>query len=968
MTQSPLPDLIHELQQHIGGEVRFDDTTRHLYSTDASNYQIMPLGVVIPRDADDVIAAHQIAAQYAAPILPRGGGSSLAGQTVGAAVVLDFSKHLRRVVGINAEARTVRVQAGMVLADLNKQLAPLGLMVGPDPASASRATIGGMIGNNSTGAHSILYGMTSDHVRALEVVMSDGARVNLSKDADLVERADRVGEAYRAVQRLLTEHRDEIAARYPKTWRTCAGYALNRLDPARPDLANLLVGSEGTLATTLEAELNLVPRPTLTRLVILHFDSLRASLEATPIILETEPSSVELVDKLLLDRTRATPEFARRLTFIEGNPAAVLVVEYYGESDDELHKKAERLKAHMNARHIPTWIVDAASASMQADVWAVRKAGLNLLMGIKGDHKPNHFIEDAAVTVDKLPDYVERVADIVHNAGTTFAIYAHASAGCLHIKPLINMKSVEGLRQYRQIGEAVADLVVTFGGTTSGEHGEGLARGCFSEKVFGATLVGAFRELKAAFDPDNRMNPGKMVDVAQMDDPRILRYNPDYTVQLAPAAPHFAYTADGSFAQAVEQCNGSGECRKTGSGVMCPSYMATLDEKDTTRGRANMLRLAMSGQLGAAGLSHEGVHDALDLCLSCKACKSECPSSVDLAKLKAEATDAYHQTHGTPLRSRLFANIAALNTLGAVWPALSNAVLTAPPSRAIFERIGVAPQRGLPLFAPQSFRKWFDKHPSPETAPNGEVILFDDTFLNFNDPIIGRAAVGVLHAAGYRVRLVDKRCCGRPAISKGLLDTATSMARHNIAILAPYARRGVPIIGIEPSCVSALIDDYRDLLPGDDAEMVAANTYTIDQFLIRQADAGKLELPFDGRPRRILFHGHCHHKALIGSETIRRMLNLIPNATVSEIPSGCCGVAGSFGYEAEHYDVSLKIGEDRLLPAVRAAGMDTIIAANGTSCREQITHGTTRAPLHPIQVVFDALQPRRPSQESRSSG
>jgi FAD/FMN-containing dehydrogenase/Fe-S oxidoreductase len=957
MVANASPDLINDLQKVVKGEVRFDQTTRHLYSTDASNYQIMPLGVVIPRDYDDVIAAHEIAAKVQAPLLPRGGGSSLAGQTVGTAVVLDFSKYLRRVVSINAEARTVRVQAGMALADLNKQLAPLGLMVGPDPASASRATIGGMVGNNSTGAHSILYGMMSDHVRALNVILSDGTRVELSKDADLVERTDRIGHAYRTVQRLLTEHAEQIKARYPKTWRTCAGYALNRLDPLHPDLANLLVGSEGTLATTLEAELNLVPRPKLTRLVILHFTSIRASLEATPIILETEPSSVELIDKLMLDRTRATPEFAKRLTFIDGDPAAVLVVEYYGDSEGELDLKAARLKAHLNAHHIPTGVVDAASASMQNDVWVVRKAGLNLLMGIKGDHKPNHFIEDAAVTVDKLPDYVDRVAEIVHSAGTTFAIYAHASAGCLHIKPLINLKSAEGLRQYRRIGEAVADLVVSFGGTTSGEHGEGLARGCFSEKVFGATLVGAFRELKAVFDPDNRMNPGKMVDVAQMDDPRILRYTPDYQVHYAPKA-RYAYLADGSFGQAVEQCNGSGECRKTGSGTMCPSFIATRDEKDTTRGRANMLRMAMSGQLGSAGLNAEGVHDALDLCLSCKACKAECPSSVDLAKLKAEATAAYHDAHGTPLRSRLFANIAALNTFGAVVPQLTNAMLTSAPGRALFERIGIAPKRGLPLLAPQSFRRWYEKRTPPTletSAPNGAVILFDDTFLNFNEPGIGRAAVHVLEAAGFRVRLVDKRCCGRPAISKGLLDKAKSLARHNLAILAPYARRGIPIVGLEPSCVSALIDDYRDLLPGVDAEIVAQMTLTIDAFLVKLADEGRLHLNFDGKPRQILFHGHCHQKALMGTDTLKRVLSLIPNTQVSEIQSGCCGVAGSFGYEAEHYEVSLKIGEDRLLPAVREASTETLIAASGTSCREQITHGTNRTPLHPIQILFDAL-------------
>lgn len=966
-----LPDLANELSKVVEGDVRFDETTRYLYSTDASNYQIMPLGVVIPRTIEDVIAVHDVAARYKVPVLPRGGGSSLAGQTVGCAVVMDFSRYLRRFTSVNAEARTVRVQAGMVLADLNKQLSPLGLMYGPDPASASRATIGGIVGNNSTGAHSILYGMTSDHVRALDVVLSDGSRVQLDGANGYGQRSDRIGHAYREVERLLILHRDEIKRRYPKTWRTCAGYALNRLNPQAIDLVQLLVGSEGTLATTLEAELVLVPKPKLTTMAILHFQSLRASLEATPIILEVEPSSVELLDKLLLDRTRATPEFAKRLTFVEGDPAALLVVEFYGDTEQELSQKLERLKAHMTLHRIPTTIVDASTPAAQNDVWIVRKAGLNLLMGIKGDYKPSHFIEDAAVTVDCAADYVDRVAQIVTDAGTTFAIYAHASAGCLHIKPLVNLKTAEGLRQYRQIGEAVADLVVTFGGTTSGEHGEGLARGCFSEKLFGPTLVQAFRELKAAFDPDNLMNPGKMVDVAQMDDSNILRYGVNYATPLAPANARFQYTADGSFEQAVEQCNGSGECRKTGSGTMCPSFMATRDEKDSTRARANILRLAMMGKLGPDGIASEQVHDVLDLCLSCKACKSECPSSVDMAKLKSDFLATYHDAHGTPIRSRLFAHIAALNNLGSLMPALTNAILTSAPTRLVFNRLGIAPKRNLPLLAKQPFRRWFNEHQrinfpslnSERTPRQGgevnatkEVVLFDDTFLDYNTPSIGQAAVKVLEAAGYRVRLVDKRCCGRPAISKGLMDTAKSMAKHNLAVLAPMARRGIPIVGCEPSCVSALTDDYCDLFPGADAEVVAAATQTIDAFLVGLAEAGELSLNFDDKPRTILFHGHCHQKALSGTATIKQMLSLIPNAKVSEIQSGCCGVAGSFGYEAEHYDISIKIGEDRLLPAIREAAPETIIAASGTSCREQIEHGTDRIPLHPVEVLAAALR------------
>src|SRR5579859_6779222 len=607
---SDLSDLAAELRKNLSGDVRFDDTTRALYSTDASNYQITPLGVVIPRDEDDVIAAHQIASKHHVPILSRGGGSSLSGQTVGVALVIDFSRYIRRVISINAEAKTVRVQPGVTLAELNKQLTPLGLMFGPDPASASRATMGGIIGNNATGAHSILYGMSSDHVRVMEVILADGTRATLSKDTDYANRADQIGIAYREVQRILTDCKEEIAQRYPKTWRTCAGYALNRLKPEAIDLAQLLVGSEGTLATTLEVELGLVPRPKMTRLAILHFETLRASLDATPPILEVEPSAVELMDHLMLQRTRETPQFARRLTFVEGDPEAILFVEFYGDSEDELAAKVDRLKAHLKRHGIVVPIVDAITPAQQANIWIVRRAGLNLTMGIKGDYKPTHFVEDAAVPVDRVAEYVDQVAQIIHDAGTTFAIYAHASAGCLHVKPLVNLKSVEGLRQYRQIGEAVADLVISFGGTTSGEHGEGLARGCFSEKLFGPKLVQAFREIKAAFDPLGIMNPGKMIDTPQMDDPAIMRYGgPRYQLPNAPKSTHFAFTADGSFAQAVEMCNGSGECRKIGSEAMCPSFMATRDEKDSTRGRANALRLAMNGALGLQGMGDRRVYN-----------------------------------------------------------------------------------------------------------------------------------------------------------------------------------------------------------------------------------------------------------------------------------------------------------------------------------------------------------------------
>ncbi|MBI5957360.1 MAG: FAD-binding oxidoreductase, partial [Chloroflexi bacterium] len=623
--------LSAELSNVLEGEVRFDLTTRLLYSTDASNYQIEPVGVVFPRHADDVIAAHTIAFRYGVPLLPRGAGSSLAGQTVGCALVMDLSRHMGRVTAINAEAKTVHVQPGMVLGHLNAQLAPLNLMIGPDPASADRATVGGCMGNNATGMHSILYGMFGDHVRAVDVVLADGTRLKLGEGAPASPLRDQL-EA--RIRQIVIDNADEIKLRYPKTWRTVAGYPLNRLDPAALNLATLLVGSEGTLGTVVELEMALVARPRRTRLAILHYTRARAALEAVPTILEVEPSAVELIDKVMLDLTRAHPEYSRYLSFVEGDPEVLLVVEFFGESDVDLSAKVDRLKSHLAQHGYNETIKIAATDSQIGDVMKVRKAGLGLLLSTRGSDKFTHFIEDAAVPVEHLPDYIDGVQRIARENGARTAMYAHASAGCLHIKPLLNLKSAEGMRQYRAIGEAVADLVISFGGTTSGEHGEGLSRGEFSKKLFGPQVTEAFRQVKAAFDPRGLMNPGKVVDVGPLDDPATLRFGPQYAVPYTLQQPRLDWSLDGSYAEAVEMCNGAGVCRKEGSGVMCPSYMATRDETHSTRGRANILRLAMSGKVSPQGLADKQVYDVLDLCLSCKACKAECPSLVDMARLK----------------------------------------------------------------------------------------------------------------------------------------------------------------------------------------------------------------------------------------------------------------------------------------------------------------------------------------------
>jgi FAD/FMN-containing dehydrogenase/Fe-S oxidoreductase len=957
--------LALELARALDGEARFDRMSRLLYSTDASNYQIEPVGVVFPRHADDVAATHEIAAQHGVPLLPRGGGSSLAGQTVGYALVMDLSRYMRQVEAVDGEGRTVRLQPGLVLEHLNACLAPHGLMVGPDPASGDRATVGGCLGNNATGMHSILYGMFGDHVRAAQVVLSDGERVVLGEDAPASARRD----ALRArVRQIVLDHADEIAQRYPKTWRTVAGYALDKLDPDNLNLARLLAGAEGTLGTVVEVTLGLVPRPVKTRMALLHYDDLRAALEAVPAILEVEPSAVELLDKTLMDMTRAHPEYSRALTFVEGDPAAVLVVEFYGESDVELAGKIDRLRERLAGTGFGGAFVVAGSDRQMADVLKVRKAGLGLLMSMRGDHKPIPFIEDAAVPVEHLANYVGGIERIVAENGARMAMYAHASAGCLHIRPLLNLKTAEGLRQYRAIGEAAVELVLQYGGTTSGEHGEGLARGEFSERLFGPVLTDAFWAVKAAFDPHGLMNPGKVVGAGPMDDAATLRYGPDYALLFAPGETRFDWSADGGFAGAVEMCNGAGVCRKEGTGVMCPSYMATRDERDSTRGRANALRLAMTGALGSAGLTDEGVYDVLGLCLSCKACKAECPSLVDMARLKAEFTAAYHDEHGVPLRSWVFGHIHRLNQLGSRVPRLANAVLTSPVARWAFRKLGVATERQMPLLARERFSVWYRKQAArgnkgAAREPDGRApILVADTYTEYNFPHLGRAALRVAEAAGYTIEVWGPRqldCCGRPLISKGLLDAARWLAIRNVRRMAPMVAQRERFMLIEPSCAAAFRDEYPALVPAElreDARRVAGAVITVEEWLAEVRDAGLLsEEMFDPTPCRVVMHGHCYQRALWGTTAAHWALGLLPQCEISELDDGCCGVAGSFGFEAEHYELSVAIGEQRLLPAVRAAE-DAIIVASGVSCREQIAHGTGREALHPVEVLAMKLR------------
>ncbi len=938
-------DLQHDLQQALGADhVKFDDMTRVLYSTDASNYQIEPIGVTFPRDTNDVSAIHEIAAWHSVPVLPRGGGSSLAGQTVGTAVVMDMSRHMRRVTSVNADDYSVTAQAGAILGQLNQQLEPLGLMFGPDPASAERAAIGGVIGNNATGAHSIRYGMTADHVRRLQVVLSDGEIVWTDADHP---RLNAIRETVAAIARNNT---DEIKRRYPKTWRTCAGYALNKINPDDVNLNWLLTGSEGTLATVVQAELNLVTRPGPQEkiLAIVHFDTLRAALEATPRLLELNPSAVELVDRFMLDKTRAQTEYSRYLTFIDGDPAAVQVVEFVGENAAHLREQVNALRELLRREGLHGAVTLAETDQQQANVWKVRKAGLGLIMSERSDVKPVAFVEDAAVPVEHLADYIADVEDVIHRAGTSYAIYAHASAGCLHVRPLVDLKTVRGMQQYREISDGVMDAVLKYQGTITGEHGAGIARGRQQETLFGPQLIDAFREVKRAFDPDNRMNPGKMVDVPPMDDPALLRYGPGY--EVIDLQPRFDWSADQGYNGAVEMCNGAGVCRKEGVGTMCPSYQATRDEAHSTRGRANALRAAMSGRI-PDGLASEAVYEVFDMCLSCKACKSECPSSVDVAMMKAEFLAAYHDAHGVDLKTWTFGNIHTINRLAGLFPALSNFMLTSNFGLGLMEMVGIPTERPLPQYAPKRFTATVNTSPKPDAV----ATLLVDTFTDYNHPEIGQAIVDVADVLGVtiNIRPLPLGSVGRPAISKGLLDTAKRIANQTVAALDPDEG---PYLFIEPSEYSAVIDDYRRLVDSEQtsraADLATAST-TVEAWLAEQLVAHGSTLPWDEEPRNILLHGHCHQKTLWSTEATLSLLGLIPNATSAEIPSGCCGVAGSFGYE--HYDLSMKVANDRLLPAIEAAPAGTLVAAPGTSCRAQI-HDAGHAVQHPVEIVAGALR------------
>lgn len=950
-------DFLEELRPAIDGDLRTDQISRVLYSTDASIYQVMPHAVLIPKTVADVQTAVSLASKHNIPILPRTAGSSLAGQAVNEALVIDFTRHLDHILELNVTERWVRVQPGIVLDALNAYLRPHGLQFGPDPASSNRAAMGGIVSNNSTGSHSILYGMTADHVLEMDVILSDGTPAHFGAIAPdelplYQQKAGLEGEIYRQIGTIAQE-KEAIAAGTPTHWRRCGGYNLDRFDGAF-NLASLVCGGEGTLAVMTAIKLNLVPLPQKTALAIVHFPDLQTALKAVPTILQADPAVVELLDNMGLTLCRDVPEYARLLDgFIKGTPNCVLITEFYGETEAELRAKVTHLGDHLQAARAGAMIITPAfEQALQADVWKVRKVGLGLLMSIKGDFKPIPFIEDAAVPVAHLAEYIEKLERFCNDLGTDVAYYAHASAGCLHVRPLINAKVAEEVAKLPIITDFSVDLLKGYGGALSSEHGDGRARSWLNEKFFGPELYGLYKRVKAAFDPHNILNPGNIVDAEPMTEN--LRYGVDYKVIDFETAVDFS--DDLGFHRAVEMCNGAGVCRKRTADTMCPSFMATREEEHSTRGRANLLRAALSGTLPASALTDARLYDAMALCISCKACKAECPSSVDMAKIKVAYLDQYYRANGVPLRSRLFANFGKLMPLGTGGMApFANGVMRNPIVRKGLEKwVGLTRKRPFPVFARQSFSAWW-KSNKLQVASGKLVVLFVDPFTNYNTPAVAIAGVEVLAAAGFEI-VVVMGDDGRPAISKGLVKEAKALAQKTIAQLAPYAERDIPIVGLEPSSLLTLRDEYLYLLK-DDArvEKVAAMAFTFEEFIANLADEGALNLTFTDAPKQILLHGHCHQKSLVGTKPSHRTLSLPPNYTVEEVNAGCCGMAGTFGYEAEHYELSMQMGENGVLTAVSSAAQNVIIATAGLSCREQIKHGTDRRPLHPAEILRDAL-------------
>ncbi len=965
-------DLV-KLKKSLSGEFYTDNTTRRLYATDASAYREMPLAVAIPRNDEDLVKLVNFARENQTSIIPRTAGTSLAGQVVGNGIIADVSKHFNEVIEINAEERYAWVQPGIVRDDLNKHLQPYGLFFAPETSTANRAMIGGMIGNNSCGSNSVVYGSTREHLLEVNTILADGSEawfgsVDRGAFLDRCNGHSTSGElhsnVYFETREMLAdkERQEEIKREFPKANipRRNTGYALDMLirhqpfDPEGTDFnfCSLIAGSEGTLAFVTKAKIQLTPLPQPhRRLVCVHAHSIDESLKANLVALPYNPSACELMDHYILEATKTNIEQSKNRFFVEGEPQALLVVELIRDSEEEVQLAAENLINSLIQANLGYAFPIIQGEDMKK-VWSLRKAGLGLLSNIPGDAKAVAVIEDTAVDVQDLPAYIAEFNEILESHGLYSVHYAHASTGELHLRPIIDLKTSKGVRQFRVIAEEIASLVKKYKGSLSGEHGDGRLRGEFIPQMIGEKNYELVKKVKEVWDPNNIFNPGKIVNTVPMD--TFLRY------EEGQATPQFDTVLDFSnydgILRSAELCNGAGECRKTEltGGTMCPSYMATRNEMDSTRARANILREVLTNSEDANPFANEEIKEVMDLCLSCKGCTAECSSNVDVAKLKAEWQYQYYQSKGVPFRTKVIANFTKGMKLASIAPWAYD--LT---KNLVKPIAGFAKKRSMPELARVPLEKWLNKQFKPTTQKGRKVYFFCDEFTNYNDAEIGKIAVQLLDKLGYEVIYIPHQESGRTYLSKGLLNEAKKLAKANVSLFNEYITTDTPLIGIEPSSLLTFRDEYPDLLRNDlqdKAKALSENVLTIEEFLAREIDAGHITPDlFSNEERLIKVHGHCHQKALSSMVPSKKMLSLPKNYTVHMIPSGCCGMAGSFGYEKEHYDVSMKIGELVLFPTVREQADDVIIATSGTSCRHQIKDGTSKVAKHPVEVLWEAL-------------
>ncbi len=951
--------FLRELKAEFDSSAHSDRMSRGLFATDASIYQQTPLAVLAPRDDSELKRAMRLAHEFEIPVLPRAGGTSLAGQTTGEdALVLDISQYMDHLLEVNAAERWAMVEPGMIRDRLNSLLAAQDLMFAPETSTSNRANIAGMIGNNSSGMMSIRYGTTISHVEGCEVMLADGTQTWFGPRHEMDETGNKILDQ---LLKIVEGNRPLIEERFPKVLRRVGGYSLDAFLGDDPNLAKIMVGSEGTLGFITKARLNLVEKPKVICAVACHFADLIESLRAVPTMVKHNPLSAEFMDGPLLRMSARNPTTAPLMSWYRGDPEAIIPVEFDGESVEECEAKIDALVEDLKKEGYGYEYVKLLDPQERLSILETRKAGLGVMLKMVGDWKPISFIEDACVPVENLADYAQGVIDLAAEEGLKIMSYGHASVGVLHLKPVVNLKTQEDREKCARLSQRVMELCKKYNGAWSGEHGDGIARGAQNELFWGADMIEVFRQVKRIFDPKGVMNPGKIFDTPPVMEP--LRYRDSYLKSEYESMFHFR--EEGGLQGAVEMCNGVGACRKIDSGTMCPSFMATREEKDSTRGRANGLRLALSGQLGPDAFTSKALYDVLDLCLECKACRTECPSNVDMSRMKSEFLHAYHQKHGTKLREKIFAfspETAKLNS-GLLAP-IVNSVFAVPLIRKTFNKmLGVAVERELPTYTRQRFQTWFDNRRKPELPEDApEVVLFDDTYVRYHEPNIGKWAVRVLEQLGYRVIVAKAGCCCRTFISKGFLDEAKKRGERTLDNLDAYARRGLPIVGLEPSCVSSLRGDLADLMDDEDlGKRVAQAVMPIEEFLAKEVQAGRIKIELPNAAEKYLLHGHCHQKALFGTGHLKSLMGDSDGSSrLYEVDSGCCGMAGSFGYEQEHYDLSQRIGESRLFPAVRERGEGVPVISNGFSCRHQVKDATGVKPMHFIEALGRAMKASKP--------